>query len=291
MKKRRLLGIGLVSVVAIAIAAIAVRLYQVPSARTLTYDVGEVAAVPVLTDERSLQRGEHVSKAIAVCQLCHGLDLGGKLAFEHPILGKGYTTNLTRGAVGIGTSYTSADWVRALRHVVIRDGRGLLFMPSDHYAYLTDQDLGAMIGYFQSLPPVDNLKNQLALTPLAKLMIDLGLSGEVVRAKSLDHTTNLSTAFNDQEQRPAYTVETGGCTFCHGRDLHGGQGLEPGAPPGPDITSIGLNAWNFAQFAAVMRTGIRPDHSIIDYRFMPWQGYQNMTDEELKSVWDYLNTL
>jgi cytochrome c553 len=291
MRIGRVLGIGLVALIAISIAVAMIRLHVVPSARTLTYEVGEIADVTVLTDSRAIQRGEHLSRAIAVCQLCHGINLGGKLAFEHPILGKGYTPNLTTGEGGIGTSYSVADWVRAIRHGVNREGKGLLFMPSDHYAHLTDRDIGAMIGYFKSLPPVNNARSRLELTVLAKLTIDLGLSGEVVRAKQIDHSASLSSYFNGKENTAAYIVEVGGCTFCHGRDLRGGQGLEPGAPPGPDITSVGLKSWNFDQFATVMRTGLRPDNSIIDYRFMPWQGYQNMTDAELRSVWDYLTAL
>lgn len=291
MKIGRILGIGLVALIAIAIAAAMIRLHVVPSARTLTYEVGKIAEVPVLTDSSAIQRGEHVSRAIAVCQLCHGINLGGKLAFEHPILGKGYTPNLTTGAGGIGTSYSVADWVRAIRHGVNREGKGLLFMPSDHYAHLTDRDIGAMIGYFRSLPPVDNVRSHLELTDFAKLAIDLGLSGEVVRAKQIDRSASLSSAFNGKENSASYIVEVGGCTFCHGRDLRGGRGLEPGAPPGPDITAVGLKSWNFDQFATVMRTGMRPDNSIIDYRFMPWQGYRHMTDAELRAVWDYLTAL
>jgi cytochrome c553 len=291
MKIGRVLGFGLMVLMAIALAAVMIRLQVVPSARALTYEVGEIADVKVLTDARAIQRGEHVSRAMAVCQLCHGTDLGGKLAFEHPILGKGYTPNLTTGEGGIGNSYSVTDWVRAIRHGVNQKGKGLLFMPADHYTYLTDRDLGAMIGYFKSLPPVDNPRSHLELTAFAKLMIDLGLSGEVVRAKQIDHSANPSASFKGKENSAAYMIEVGGCTFCHGRDLRGGQGLEPGAPPGPDITGVGLKSWNFDQFVTVMRTGIRPDNSVIDYRFMPWQGYQNLTDTELKVVWDYLTAL
>jgi hypothetical protein len=119
----------------------------------------------------------------------------------------------------------------------------------------------------------------------------LGLSGDVVRAKQIDHSVDLSAAFKGKENSAAYLVEIGGCTFCHGRDLRGGQGLEPGAPPGPDITGVGLKAWTFDQFERAVRSGMRPDRSMIDYRFMPWQGYQHMTDEELRSLWDYVTTL
>ena len=88
------------------------------------------------------------------------------------------------GRGGIGAAYDAADWDRALRHGVDRSGRGLLFMPVDHYQHLSDEDLGAMIAYYRSLPPVDNDRTALELSLLARLMIDLGLSGPVVAQRS-----------------------------------------------------------------------------------------------------------
>ena len=79
---------------AIAVAAVAVRLASVPSPRSLRFEVaGHDVAVP--SDAAAVARGRHLSEAIAVCTVCHGDDLGGRLAFEHPLLGRGYTPNLT----------------------------------------------------------------------------------------------------------------------------------------------------------------------------------------------------
>lgn len=81
------------------------------------------------------------------------------------------------------------------------------------------------------------------------------------------------------------------CHLCHGEDLGGGRGLEPGAPPGPDITASALDAWSFGEFARVMRTGTKPDGEPIDPRFMPWQGYRHMSDEEIDTLWRHLRSL
>ena len=239
--------------------------------------------------QQAIARGRHLSEAVAVCTVCHGDDLGGRLAFEHPLLGRGYTPNLTRGRGGIGASYAVADWERALRHGVDRSGRGLLFMPVDHYQHLSDADLGAMIAYYRSLAPVDNERTGLELTLLARTMIDLGLSGPVVRAAQLDHS---APPPSPPREPGAYLVEIGGCTFCHGPALTGGQGLEPGAPPGPALTrGSRIAALGFAAFAAALRTGRAADGHAIDPKFMPWQGYRRMTDDELRSIWAYLQRL
>ena len=274
--------------VAIVVAAVAVRLASVPSPRKMRFDVaGQDLAVP--SDAAAVARGRHLSDAVAVCTVCHGDDLGGRLAFEHPLLGRGYTPNLTRGRGGVGASYAVADWERALRHGVDRNGRGLLFMPVDHYQHLSDADLGAMIAYYRSMPPVDNERTGLELTLLARTMIDLGLSGAVVRAAQLDHSSRPSSP---APEPGAYLVEIGGCTFCHGPALSGGQGLEPGAPPGPALTrGSRIHALGFDAFATALRTGRAADGHAIDPKFMPWQGYRRMTDDELREIWAYLQRL
>ena len=284
----RRVAIALTVVAAVAIGAVALRLALVPSPRTLRFNVPR-AAVTVPSDAAAVARGRHLSEAIAVCTVCHGDDLGGRLAFEHPLLGRGYTPNLTAGRGGVGAAYDAADWDRALRHGVDRSGRGLLFMPVDHYQYLSDEDLGAMIAYYRSLPQVDNDRTALELSLLARLMIDLGLSGPVVRAAQLDHSTPRASPPNEPG---AYLVEIGGCTFCHGDALTGGQGLEPGAPSGPALTRDSrIGAKGFDAFAAALRTGTAADGHAIDPRFMPWTGYARMTDDELRAIWLYLQRL
>ena len=285
----RRLALGLGVALGTVAAAVTVRLAWVPSARTARYEVPRQPPVVVPTDPAAIARGKHLSEAVAVCTLCHGDKLGGRLAFEHPLLGRGYTPNLTTGRGGIGAGYEVIDWVRALRHGVDRSGRGLLFMPVDHYIHLRDEELGAMIAYFRSMPAVDNERTRLELTALARLLINLGLSGDVVRAAKIDHN---APPPKPAAEKGAYLVKLDGCTFCHGSDLVGGQGLEPGAPPGPDLTRGGRSASRgYEAFAAAMRAGITVDGHGIDPQLMPWQGYRRMTDGELRAVWEYLQRL
>lgn len=283
------LAFGLAAALGAVAAAVMVRLAWAPSARTAHFEIPPQRSIVIPADPAAIARGKHLSESVAVCTLCHGDNLGGRLAFEHPLLGRGYTPNLTTGRGGIGAAYEVTDWIRALRHGVDRRGRGLLFMPVDHYMHLRDADLGAMIAYFRSMPPVDNERTALELTAIARLMIDLGLSGDVVRAARIDHNAAPENSLADDG---AYLVKLGGCTFCHGPDLTGGQGLEPGAPPGPDLTRNGRAAnRGSAAFAATMRTGVAGDGHSIDPRFMPWEGYRRMTDGELSAVWEYLKRL
>lgn len=275
------LGLALIALAGVFLLALGSprnRLYRPPE---------DVVAIP--TDAASIARGRHLVEAVAVCTICHGENLGGKLAFEDNFLGRGYTANLTSGHGGVGGAYAAADWVRSIRYGVRPDGRGIIFMPSDYFNRISDADLGAIIAYLQSLPPVDNERTAVEINFAARLLIDLGMFGDVVRAARID--------FHAQRPPPpadpgAYLVALGGCTFCHGPHLTGGQGPEPGAPGGPDLTAGGpLSGWSLADFVRTMRFGVNPAGHVIEPKYMPWLGYRNMTDDELRSIWLYLRTL
>ena len=217
------------------------------SARRATGSTGRRKTTsPIPADAASIARGRHLVEAVAVCTICHGENLGGKLAFEDNFLGRGYTANLTSGRGGVGRTYSTADWVRSIRYGVRPDGRGIIFMPSDYFNRISDADLGAIIAYLQSLPPVDNERTAVEINFAARLLIDLGMFGDVVRAARIDFRAPRPPPPADPG---AYLVTLGGCTFCHGPHLTGGQGPEPGAPGGPDLTAGGpLSRWSLADF-------------------------------------------
>jgi mono/diheme cytochrome c family protein len=242
--------------------------------------------IAVPRDPGSIARGKHLVEAVAVCTICHGDDLGGKLAFQDNFLGRGYTANLTSGRGGVGRTYSTADWVRSIRYGVRPDGRGIIFMPSDYFNRISDADLGATIAYLQTLPPVDNERTKVEINFGARLLIDLGMFGDVVRAARIDFHAPRPLSPSDPG---AYLVALGGCTFCHGPHLTGGQGPEPGAPSGPDLTASGpLSGRSLADFVRTIRTGVDPSGHLIEPKYMPWLGYRNMTDDELRSIWLYL---
>jgi mono/diheme cytochrome c family protein len=244
--------------------------------------------ISIRTDPASIARGKHLVEAVAVCTICHGNNLGGKLAFQDSFLGRGYTTNLTPGAGGIGRTYSDADWIRSIRYGVRPDGHGIPFMPSDYFNKITDEDLGDIIGYLKTLPPVDNERTHVEINLPARMLVDLGVLGDLVRAAKIDFNAPRPAPPANQAR---YVVDVGGCTFCHGAALTGGQGPEPGAPNGPNLTASGpMSHWSFTDFKNTMRNGVTPQGHGINPKFMPWLAYRNMTDAELQSIWDYLRT-
>ena len=193
-----------------------------------TFDI-PVAAVNVPTDSASIDRGRHFIEAVAHCQECHGENYEGQVLEDDPLFGLFAPANLTSGRGGIGGSLIDIDYVRAIRHGVGRDGNAIFVMPSELYNKIGDEDLGAMIAYLKSLPPVDNEVPRSRAGPIARI-IALMDAGALFPANQIDHDAPRSSA-----PTPGVTAEYGGylttvCTLCHGRDFGGGFP--------PDSTSI-----------------------------------------------------
>jgi mono/diheme cytochrome c family protein len=255
------------------------------------YDV-PVEAITIPTDQASIARGEHIA-TIHICRMCHTEALSGQSVSVPGLLTFG-VPNLTSGAGGVGATNTDEDWVRAIRHGVGQDGSGLALMPSRVWYYLSDEDLGALIAYLKSLPPRDNEMPTTDLGPLGRVMLPLGLlPPEIVpNVIVIDHYAPRPVA-----PEPGVTVEygkylTSTCALCHGPDLNG-QTVQFNGPPvlTPNLTRGGeMGFWSEEDFVATLRTGVTPSgHQLKDV--MPWKYLGQMTDDEQKAVWLYLQSL
>jgi mono/diheme cytochrome c family protein len=256
-----------------------------------TYDV-PVESITIPTDAASIARGEHVA-TIRICRECHTPALSGQFVGVPGLFAFG-VPNLTSGRGGVGKIMSDADWVRAIRHGVGHDGRGLSIMPAAAFYYISDEDLGALIAYLKSLPPVDNDIPMLDLGPLGRVMLALGqLPPEISKPAVLVIDQQAPRPASPQ---PAVTKEYGEylahiCMECHGAQLNGkiiheeGEYLAANLTPGGELAS-----WSEAGFIKTLRTGVTPSgHKLLGV--MPWKYLGQMTDDELSAVWLYLQSL
>jgi mono/diheme cytochrome c family protein len=256
-----------------------------------TYNI-EPAAIAIPDDEASLARGQHLATAVIACGECHGEELRGEAFFDDPVLGTVVAANLTSGEGGIGGAYSDEDWLRAIRHGVRPDGRLLLIMPSQRFQNMNAADLGALVAYLKSAPPVDNAPPETNLAPLTYILIALGQFDTVLPAEYLDHDAPLPNAppAGATQAYGQYLVSIATCRDCHGEALAGGQ-AGPGEPIGPNLTpGSELAGWDESDFVTLIRTGQTPTGRQVD-PFMPWHYYQHMTDDELTAIWLYLQSL
>jgi len=224
---------------------------------------------------------------VDLCEHCHGPGLGGQVLEDNLMFGRLVATNLTSGVGGVGADYTDADWVRAVRHGIGTDGKSLVAMPSDVFYNFSDDDLGLIIAYLKSLPPVDNKLPETRLGPLGRVYL---LQDPIILpAGVIDHDRP-----RPPEPPPGVTVERGEymafiCRACHGDDLSGGTSR---APAGLNLTPAGdLAGWTEADFMRALRTGVSPEGDKFDPAEMPWQEIGQLTDDELKALWLYLKSL
>jgi mono/diheme cytochrome c family protein len=277
---------GLVGLLALALVV----LYIIGTARlNKKYDVS-VEAVPVPSDAASIQRGEHLA-TIFMCSDCHTGNMGGQVFYTVPGMLSIPTPNLTSGAGGAGAIFGDEDWVRAVRHGVSPDGRALFIMPSNAFNQMSDEDLGALIAYIKSLPPVDNRMPERRVEIMGRLMMGAGMFPPFA-VDQIDHTSPPAAA-----PQPGVTVAYGQyltriCTNCHGANLNGAPFGPPGQEvPTPNLTPAGeLGSWSEQDFIKTLRTGVTPSgHQLSEE--MPWKYFGQMSDEELGAVWLYLHSL
>jgi mono/diheme cytochrome c family protein len=264
-------------------------IYAITSTRMAKRYPTQVEPVAIPTDAAAIERGRHLTQAVGKCMDCHGDNLAGKVMADDPVFARLWATNLTRGKGGVSASYTDADYARAIRYGVRGNGKPLIFMPSEAYYHFSDSDLGAIIAYVKSVPPVDHV------TPAPRI-------GPIARTLSVMTPFPLLPArmINRETPRPApvpvgvtreygyYLLKTGGCTGCHNPNLSGGGAIQ--GVKVPNLTRAGIGSWSEADFTKTLRTGIRPDGRILSAA-MPWPYTRYLTDDEIKAMWMYLQAV
>jgi mono/diheme cytochrome c family protein len=279
--------VRIVLALVLIVAALVAYVY-VASARLMarTYVV-DVPQVPIPTDAASIARGKYLAEHVAVCVECHGADFGGKVVEESFPMGRLVAANLTRGRGGLDASYSDRDFVRVLTHGVKRDGHSVIFMPVADYKF-SAEDLGAIISYVKSMPPVDRQLPSTSFGPMARalgLFVDFPLAA----ASQIDHAQpRLATAptSTDPVSTGAYLVSSAGCKACHGATFVGGGGPPPGAS---NITPVGIGDWTASAFLTAIREHKRPNGSTIN-EAMP-RAYGQMSDADLQAIFAYLKTV
>ena len=265
-------------------------------------------------DPAVVARGAYVVHAVAHCNACHQAYVDGDRARPDPDptkliggfamnagpFGTYYPANLTPDPeTGIG-ALDDAALARAIRHGVARDGALSTAMALSVGA-MADEDLVAVISYLRSLPPRKN-----AVPPS--------------RPAFLGKVTTKMASPNDE--RPPAFVPPGGVSVERGRYVVNGPGFCYGCHSDPDLSTFKpaeprLSGAAMAEpdptddgyeFAAPNLTpdpttgvlvGWTEDAFVARFRKgrvyagskMPWESFAQMTDDDLRSVYRFLQTL
>lgn len=276
---------GIVAVIVVFLVVI----YVVTSTRMGKTYPTKVETVAIPSDPAALERGRHLAVAVGKCTDCHGDNLAGKMMADDPVFARLWSANLTRGKGGTGTSYTDADYIRSIRYGVGPDGKPLIFMPSEAFNHINDSDLGAIIAHVKSMPPVDQTIPSPRIGPIARIL-SVMTEFPLIPARTIDRDAPrpAPVAIGLTKDYGDYLMTTGGCKSCHNPNLSGGADIQ--GVKASNLTPAGIGKWSEADFTKALRTGVRPDGRILS-AVMPWPYTKHLTDDEIKAMWMYLQSL
>lgn len=252
----------------------------------------QVTPIALPVDQAALDRGAYLFLSRG-CAECHGANGGGKVVIDDGgLFVKAPQIVPSKGSVT--ESYKPEDWVRTIRHGVKPNGEPAFVMPSEDFNRLTDADVGAIVSYVRSLPPVAGTSSEFRVPLVVRFLYAAGMIKDA--AEKIDHSLPPAQPFasDDETARGAYVAAA--CKGCHNEFLSGGT--IPGAPPTwppaanltPGLDSVMPRYPNAEAFAAMFRSGKRPDGSAIS-RVMPFGMLSHMSEADINALYGFLKTV
>jgi len=276
--------------------------------------ITDPTAFHAIASPQRLERGRYLVEGVAHCFHCHGKqdfknNFGqprpgtkgsGEIVKNEAFDGVPFPDGLVHPNItpdketGAGT-WSDAQFERAIRHGIGRDGRELLdFMPYAFFRSMTDEDVASVIVYIRSLPAVRN--------PLPKRNLPFPVKANL----HPEMEPPLPPDASEQVKHGWYLVRLAQCNDCHtpsdekgipridmmfggGARMKGewGDVVTPNITPDPS----GISHYDEAMFIKTIRTG-RASGGVRQLNpLMPYSYLRNMTDEDLKAIFAYLRTV
>ncbi|MDR6478891.1 mono/diheme cytochrome c family protein [Burkholderia sp. OAS925] len=260
-----------------------------------------------------IRHGEYVAR-LSDCVACHSTPrsapFAGGLEMATP-MGSIFATNITPDKeTGIG-EYSLADFDRAVRHGVARDGHRLYpAMPYPSYAKLSDDDMRGLYAYFtQEVTPVRQKNRATEIPWPLSMRWPLALWTAAFTEFGAYRPKTHADADQNLWNRGAYLVQGAGhCGSCHtprgfpmnekalddGDPLYLSGALLDGwyAPSLRGDVNTGLGRWSEEDIYRFLKLGRNP-HAVV-FGSMT-EAFNNstqfMTDGDLKAIAHYLKSL
>lgn len=310
--RRALLYIGLflAGLTVLALAGLGFLMWVYPRA-------GPARDIDVEPSPEKVERGRYLAEHVTQCIVCHadrdfdryagpvveGTEgRGGQRwdAARGGVPGEVYATNITPAGVG---AWTDGELYRAIFVGVGRDDRPLHpVMPYPHYQALCNEDRMAIIAYVRTLEPVEHeVPDGHVRFPMSVIL------------RMIPHAASpppCPTADDDAVKRGEYLANVAACGACHtprpngapdlDRMFAGGQAFElpGGTARASNITrdpQTGIGEWTeeefverFARHRGQPAAAVAPGEP---NTVMPWTAYAGLTDEDLRDIFAFLDTL
>jgi len=242
----------------------------------------EVAAQPapkIPTDEASIAEGRHIA-TLAGCMHCHGENLTGTVVDDIPHLLRLVAPNISTKL----TEYTDTQLATVLRQGVKPDGTSVVFMPSEMFRHLSDQDLARVIAWIRTVPanPV-GVEEKTEVRIIGRVLL---AKGDVkLGAASIESLPPAMRTFDagSTASRGQYLVMNY-CSECHGQDL---GGFAPINAPALAVAK----GYSAEQFSRLMNEGVAlGDRQLGIMKSVSKARFAHLRDDELQAVYAFLQS-
>jgi cytochrome c553 len=208
------------------------------------YTLADKAVLVIPTEAVEIAEGKRIAQ-LAGCMHCHGDDLSGTVVDDIPKLVRLVAPNIST----LLPDYSDAQLATVLRKGVKPDGKSVLFMPSEMYRHLRDEDLARVIAFLRTKPAVPGgITEKTQLRPIGRLIIATGDFKPAARA--IEELPAAASSFdaNDPLSRGRY-LTMNYCSECHG------QALEGVAPINAPALAV-AKGYSLEQFTRLMHEGV-----------------------------------
>ena len=248
------------------------------SSRALSARVDPLPEKLVQPTAAQLADGPRQLKVLG-CVSCHGENLQGKPFINDAKVALLMASNLTH----VAAKASDQQLAQAIRQGIGHDGRSLVVMPSEHYQFMTDQELTALIAAIRRLPKTGSDQPPVKVGPIGRFALASGrlpTSPQMVATYRASRIADLGPEY----AQGRHLVETV-CSGCHGPDLKGRE-LEPGV----FSTDLKLAAgYDASQFRTLMKTGAAPSGKDLGLMArIARADFSHMRDDEIAAVHAYL---
>jgi cytochrome c553 len=279
--KKFLKWTGFVAAGVVVIALLGLGWIYLASERALAhhYEVAAAAAPAVPTDPAQIAEGLHIAQR-AGCMHCHGEKLTGTVVDDIPHLLRLVAPNISNRL----PNYSDAQIATVLRKGVKPDGTSVVFMPSEMFRHLSDEDLARLIAWLRTVPAADaGIQEKTEVRLLGRLIL---AKGDVkLAAQNIETLPPPVGGFDagDPVSRGRYLVMTS-CSECHGQDLGGFAPINAPAL----VVAKGYSA---EQFTRLMREGVAlGDRQLRMMSPTARARFAHLRDDELQAVYAFLKS-
>ncbi len=281
-------------------------------------NVGAAPDLKVEMTPEHITRGQYLATHVSVCIDCHSkrdwsrfsgppeegtYGMGGEVFDQNlGFPGTYYAKNITPEGI---SQFTDGELFKVITTGENKDGKALFpVMPYLYYGQLDKEDIESIIAYIRTLKPIINeVPESLSDFPMNFIINTIPQKANFTKLPARTELVNYGK----------YLTTAAGCMECHtkadkgnliaGTEFGGGRefilptgSIDRSSNISPD-KETGLGAWTDEIFVNTFRA--RSDSATLNTKLepedfnsiMPWTMYGKMTEEDLRSTFEYLKTI